>query len=107
SRAEMLARAGKRARADDDAEALRRRFDFYLENVQPSVDYLKTELGGDAIALIDAHQPAFSDGAGERVFDLPRSIENVVATSLRALGVPRVIVRDLLERRREERAARA
>lgn len=107
SRAEMLARAGKRGRSDDDAEALRRRFDFYLESVQPSVDYLKTELGGDAIALIDAHQPAFAEQGGERVFDLPSSIENVVSTSLRALGVPRVILRDLLERRREERGARS
>ena len=41
---------------------------------------------------------------GERVFHLRRSIGNVVATSLRALGVPRVIVRDLIERRREEAA---
>ncbi len=104
SRAEMSARAGKRGRADDDAEALRSRFDFYLENVQPSVDYLKTELGGDSIALIDAHQPAFVEHGRERVFHLERSIENVVATALRAIGVPRVIVRDLLERRREERA---
>jgi len=104
SRAEMAARAGRRGRADDDAEALKRRFDFYLENVQPSVDYLKTELGGDAIALIDAHQPAFVERRGERVFDLEGSIANVVSTALRALGVPRVIVRDLLERRREDRA---
>ena len=104
SRAEMTARAGKRGRSDDDVEALKSRFDFYLENVQPSVDYLKTELGGDAIALIDAHQPAFVEQNGERVFHLERSIENVVATALRAIGVPRVIVRDLLERRRELRA---
>jgi hypothetical protein len=72
--------------------------------VQPSVDYLKTELGGDSIALIDAHQPAFVEQNGERIFHLERSIENVVATALRAIGVPRVIVRDLLERRRETRA---
>ena len=104
SKAEMTARAGKRGRFDDDEEALRSRFDFYVENVQPSVDYLKTELGGDRVALIDAHQPAFVQGDGERVFHLQRSIENVVSTALRALGVPRVIVRDLLERRREERA---
>ena len=104
SKAEMSARAGKRGRADDDAEALRSRFEFYVENVQPSVDYLKAELGGDAVALIDAHQPAHVEIGGRRVFDLRGSIENVVATSLRALGVPRVIVRDLLDRRREERA---
>ncbi|MFK7894391.1 MAG: nucleoside monophosphate kinase [Myxococcota bacterium] len=104
SKAEMSARAGKRGRADDHEEALRSRFEFYVENVQPSVDYLKTELGGDAIALIDAHQPFFTEEEGERVFHLGRSIENVVATSLRALGVPRVIVSDLIERRREDLA---
>jgi adenylate kinase family enzyme len=104
SKAEMVARAGKRGREDDDAEALRSRFEFYVENVQPSVDFLKRELGGDVVALIDANQPAWREIDGERVFDLRRSIENVVETSLRALGVPRVIVRDLLERRREEAA---
>lgn len=108
SKAEMSARAGKRGRADDNEEALRRRFEFYVDNVQPSVDYLKTELGGDRIALIDAHQPAFDMVGGDRVFDLDRSIENVVSSALRALGVPGVIVRDLLEARRESRlAARA
>jgi len=83
---------------------LRSRFEFYVENVQPSVDYLKTELGGDAVALIDAHQPAYVEVDGKRTFHLERSIENVVVTTLRALGVPRVIVRDLVERRREEAA---
>lgn len=97
SKAEMSARAGKRGRADDHAEALRSRFEFYVENVQPSVDYLKTELGGNTIALIDAHQPAFIDVDGERVFQLQQSINNVVSTALRALGVPRVIVRDLID----------
>jgi adenylate kinase family enzyme len=105
SKAEMSARAGKRGRADDHAEALRSRFEFYIENVQPSVDYLKAELGGDAVALIDAHQPAYVEVDGKRVFDLQRSIENVVGTTLRSLGVPRVIVRDLLERRRDEAVA--
>jgi adenylate kinase family enzyme len=103
SKAEMSHRAGKRGRSDDDADALRSRFEFYVENVQPSVDYLKTELGGDRIALIDAHQPAFIERDGERHFQLERSIDNVVEASLRSLGVPGVIVRDLLESRREER----
>ena len=107
SKAEMSHRAGKRGRADDDAEALRSRFEFYVENVQPSVDYLKTELGGSCVALIDAHQPAYKEVAGERVFDLEESIANVVDASLRSLGVPRVIVRDLLERRAEAAAERA
>jgi len=103
SKAEMSARAGKRGRADDNEEALRSRFEFYVENVQPSVDYLKTELGGDRVALIDAHQPSFDDVDGNRVFHLHRSIDNVVSSALRALGVPTVIVRDLLETRRENR----
>ena len=55
----------------------------------------------DRIALIDAHQPAFDEAGGQRVFDLHRSIDNVVSSALRALGVPGVIVRDLLEGRRE------
>ncbi len=104
SKAEMRTRAGKRGRADDHEEALRSRFEFYVENVQPSVDYIKTELGGSAISLIDAHQPEFFVEDGKRKFHLLDSIDNVVSTSLRALGVPRVIVRDLLEARRELRS---
>ncbi len=103
SKAEMSARAGKRGRADDHEEALRSRFEFYVENVQPSVDYIKTTLGGSAISLIDAHQPEFLEEDGQRKLNLPDSIDNVVSTSLRALGVPRVIVRDLIEARRESR----
>jgi hypothetical protein len=38
---------------------------------------------------------------GKRVFHLERSIDNVVESALCSLGVPGVIVRDLLERRRE------
>lgn len=104
SKAEMRTRAGKRGRADDHEEALRSRFEFYVENVQPSVDYIKTELGGSAISLIDAHQPEFVEENGKRKFQLLDSIDNVVSTSLRALGVPRIIVRDLLEARREKRS---
>jgi len=103
SRAEMSARAGKRGRADDHTDALRSRFDFYIENVQPSVDYLKTELGGATVALIDAHQPSFTIENGERIFHLQPSINNVISTALRALGVPRVIVRDLIETGTEDK----
>lgn len=105
SKAEMRTRAGKRGRADDHEEALRSRFEFYVENVQPSVDYMKTQLGGSAISLIDAHQPEFHEQDGKRKFHLLDSIDNVVSTSLRALGVPRVIVRDLIETRRERRTS--
>jgi adenylate kinase family enzyme len=103
SKAEMSARAGKRGRADDHEEALRSRFEFYVENVQPSVDYMKTELGGSKISLIDAHQPEFIDKNGEREFQLQDSIDNVVSTSLRALGVPRIIVSDMIEARKDRR----
>jgi adenylate kinase family enzyme len=103
SKAEMSARAKNRGRADDHEEALRSRFEFYIENVQPSVDYMKSKLGGTTISLIDAHQPVYVDEQGKRVFRLQESIDNVISTALRALGVPRVIVKDLIERRREQR----
>ncbi len=103
SKAEMSARAGKRGRADDHAEALRSRFEFYVENVQPSVDFMKSELGGECISLIDAHQPAYVEKDGQRTFHLQDSINNVISTALRALGVPRVIVRDLIEGRKEKK----
>lgn len=103
SKAEMRARAGKRGRVDDNADALNSRFEFYIENVQPTVDYIKSELGGSAVSLIDAHQPAYVEDKNGRNFNLLDSIDNVVAVALRALGVPRVVVRDLIEARREIR----
>jgi len=103
SKAEMRARAGKRGRVDDNEDALNSRFEFYIENVQPTVDYIKSELGGSAVSLIDAHQPAYVEEQNGRRFHLLDSIDNVVAVSLRALGVPRVVVRDLIEARREMR----
>lgn len=99
SKQEMLSRARGRGREDDDEQALLSRFQFYIENVQPSVDFLKTELGSEAIALIDAHQPVYDTVADVRKFNLEKSIGNVVAAALRSLGVPRVIVRDLLEKK--------
>ncbi len=99
SRQEMIIRAKGRGRADDDEASLLSRFNFYIENVQPSVDYMKMELGSGAIALIDAHQPVYSLRNGERIFNLEESIINVCAAALRALGVPRVILRDLLEKK--------
>lgn len=104
SKAEMSHRAGKRGRVDDHTDALNSRFEFYVENVQPSVDYIKTELGGASVSLIDAHQPAYVDGPDGRVFHLQNSINNVVETSLRALGVPRAIAGDLIESQREKNA---
>lgn len=98
SKQEMISRAAGRGRGDDSREALLSRFQFYVEHVQPSVDYMKTVLGYEAIALIDAHQPVFAEGPdGEKHFDLPRSITRVAALALRSLGVPRVIVRDMFD----------
>ena len=39
---EMIKRATGRNRMDDQLESLERRYQFYVENVQPSIDYLKT-----------------------------------------------------------------
>jgi adenylate kinase family enzyme len=97
SRQEMIARAQGRGRADDDEASLVSRFQFYIENVQPSVDYMKTVLGSEAIALIDAHQPVFEICNGQQRLKLKASIANVVTAALRSLGVPRVVLRDLLE----------
>jgi adenylate kinase family enzyme len=97
SRQEMIARAQVRGRADDDEASLLSRFQFYIENVQPSVDFMKVELGADAIALIDAHQPVYHVRGDERVLDLRSSIANVVTSALRSLGVPRVVLKDLVE----------
>jgi len=96
SRQEMMTRAQARGRADDDKESLHKRFQFYIENVQPSVDYMKTRLGSDRIALIDAHQPVFDKTDNGPKFNLDASINAVVTSVLRALGVPRVVLNDLL-----------
>lgn len=96
SRQEMMARAQSRGRADDDDESLHKRFQFYIENVQPSVDFMKTKLGSDRIALIDAHQPVFDDTAEGPKFNLEASINAVVTSVLRAMGVPRVVLKDIL-----------
>ncbi|GGF14919.1 hypothetical protein GCM10011611_20860 [Aliidongia dinghuensis] len=99
SKQEMLHRAGLRGRIDDDKASLLKRFDFYIESVQPSVDYLKEKLGADRIALIDAHQPHYTIVNGESRFDLDRSIESVVRSALRGLGLPRFVIGRMLASR--------
>jgi adenylate kinase family enzyme len=99
SKQEMLHRAGLRGRIDDDEQSLLKRYEFYIESVQPSVDYLKEQLGTDAIALVDAHQPHYAGTGGERAFDLRHSIDNVVRSALRGLGVPRFVIDRLLASR--------
>jgi len=96
SRQEMMSRAQSRGREDDDQESLVKRFQFYTENVQPSVDFMKTRLGSDSIALIDAHQPVFDKTDKGPVFNLEASINAVVMSVLRGMGVPRVVINDIL-----------
>lgn len=97
SKQEMLSRAGNRGRQDDEMQALLSRYEFYVDKVQPSVDYLKQALPANTISLIDAHQPVYDVVDGKRVFNLQRSIANVVASALLNLGAPRGVVRDLIQ----------
>jgi adenylate kinase family enzyme len=96
SRQEMMSRAQARGREDDDNESLFKRFQFYIENVQPSVDFMKTKLGSDRIALIDAHQPVFDQTESGPKFNLDASINAVVSGVLKAMGVPRIVLNDIL-----------
>lgn len=96
SRQEMMSRAQARGRADDDDASLHKRFQFYIENVQPSVDFMKTKLGSNRISLIDAHQPVYKQTDQGLTFDLGASINAVVHSVMRALGVPRVVLNDIL-----------
>ncbi len=96
SKQEMISRAKARNRADDDDASLLSRYQFYVENVQPSVDYLKMALEAGSTELIDAHQPVHTIEDGQQVFRLEESISNVVASVLRSLGVPHMAVRDVL-----------
>jgi len=99
SKQEMLNRALLRGRIDDDENSLLKRYEFYVESVQPSVDYLKEALGTEAIVLVDAHQPQYRFEDGERRFDLAHSIDNVVRSALRGLGVPRFVIERMLASR--------
>jgi hypothetical protein len=68
-----------------------------VEKVHPSIDYLKEILGSDKVALVDAHQPVYETKAnGEKELDVKKSILRICVSSLRALGVPRIVIADLL-----------
>lgn len=85
---EMMKRAMGRNRQDDQRESLERRYQFYVENVQPSIDYLKATLGSSYVSLIDAHQPIYKDEG----FDLNASIEKVTVDVVNALGLPKYLM---------------
>lgn len=94
SKREMHRRALGRKRADDTPEMLERRYAFYVDHVQPSIEFLKARLGSRSAALVDAHQPAYGP-AGE--LDLQASVRNVANSVLMALGVSRHILENLAE----------
>ena len=86
---QMKVRAGHRARADDTDQALESRYQIYIEKVQPCIDFLKMKLGQQKVALIDAHQPVFSDGGS---LDVNRSIRAVTVSVIEALGLPQYLL---------------
>lgn len=85
---QMKIRAQGRGRKDDTEDSLERRYQFYVDKVQPCVDYLKCALGVPNVVLIDAHQPVF-DSEGN--LDLEASIREVTLTVMQALGLPRFL----------------
>lgn len=82
---EMMKRALGRNRLDDDIESLERRYQFYVDHVQPSIDYLKEQLGSDKVDLIDAHQPIYNS---KNEIDLEKSVKQVAIDVLQSLGLP-------------------
>jgi adenylate kinase family enzyme len=99
SKKEMHRRALGRGRMDDSPDLLERRYQFYIDHVQPSLEFLKARLGSRKVALIDAHQPEYR-GDGE--LDLNASVRNVANSVLMSLGVSRHILENLTEEVRDE-----
>ena len=81
-------RAHGRNRADDTEESLDRRYQFYIEKVQPCIDYLKTRLGS-SVVLIDAYQPVYAENGQ---IDVRASINEVTVSVMQALGLPRFLL---------------
>ena len=94
SKGEMHRRALGRRRMDDTEEMLERRYQFYIDHVQPAMELLKASLGSQAVALIDAQQPEYFD---DESLDLEGSVRNVAHAVLVALGVSRHILDHLEE----------
>jgi adenylate kinase family enzyme len=86
---QMKARALNRGRLDDTQNSLERRYQFYIEKVQPCIDYLKDNLGTSMVSLIDAHQPV-NDENGQ--INIDASINEVVLSVMQALGLPRFLM---------------
>lgn len=85
---QMKIRARARMRSDDSEDSLERRYQFYVDKVQPCIDYMKHKLGTSAVHLIDAHQPVYREDGG---LDKDASIMEVVYCALQALGLPKYL----------------
>ena len=81
---QMSFRLLSRKREDDAQQSIERRYQFYIDKVQPCIDYLKSSLGSDTVSLIDAHQPVFENGK----LNVEASIHQVVINVMEALGLP-------------------
>jgi adenylate kinase family enzyme len=86
---QMKIRAQSRKRFDDTDESLERRYQFYIDKVQPCIDYLKYCLGVPAVALIDAHQPVYNENGQ---INIEASIHEVTLSVMQALGLPRYLL---------------
>jgi adenylate kinase family enzyme len=82
TKSEMIRRAKLRNRLDDNYQALENRFQFYIEQVQPSVDEMKKILGSEYVALIDAHQPVFNQDGSVNIEYSIRKVAKDVMESL-------------------------
>lgn len=82
---QMKIRALNRKRNDDTEESLERRYQFYVDKVQPCIDYLKYLLDYSSVALIDAHQPIFNENG---TINIEKSIHAVTLSVMKELGLP-------------------
>lgn len=86
---QMKVRANNRGRIDDTENSLDRRYQFYIEKVQPCIDFLKSYLGSTIVSLVDAHQPIY-DEKGQ--IDIDASINEVVLNVMQVLGLPKFLM---------------
>lgn len=86
---QMKFRAGNRGRIDDTQSSLERRYQFYIEKVQPCIDYLKSCLGSEKVSLVDAHQPIYSE---DGQLNIEVSINKVVLSVMEVLGLPKFLI---------------
>lgn len=85
SREQAIKRGLSRNRTDDTYEAIGRRYDFYVHNAHSAVDFLKEELGAQAVSVIDGYQPVFN---AEGDLDVAASKKLVFQEACTKLGIP-------------------